>query len=53
VFLQIQQKLRSQKLNRLQQRHIQELMEDGNFTPIDQMVQDLLKVAMARYAQPR
>jgi peptidyl-prolyl cis-trans isomerase SurA len=50
VYLQIEQRLRSREFDRLNRKYLQELLERGNYTPIERMMQALLKVAMNRYA---
>jgi len=50
VYLQIEQRLRSQEFDRLNRKYLQELLKKGNYTPIEQMMKSLLKVAMNRYA---
>jgi hypothetical protein len=51
VYQEIENKLRATKFNRLSRKYVDELMEKGNFTPIDQMMLVLMEVALNRYAQ--
>lgn len=51
VWLEIEKKLRSQEFERAQRQYMSELMERGNFTPMEQMLDVLLRVAVNRYAQ--
>ncbi|MEX2670719.1 MAG: peptidyl-prolyl cis-trans isomerase [Phycisphaeraceae bacterium] len=51
VFLQIEQRLRSSQASQLQQRYIGDLLENGNYTPLEEMANALLDVAMSRYAR--
>lgn len=51
VWLQIEKKLRSQEFERAQRRYMSELMEKGNFTPLDQMLEVLVRVAVNRFGQ--
>ncbi len=50
VFLQIEAHLRSQEFDQLNRRYLQKLFEDGNYTPLNQMMQSLLTVAVNRYS---
>ena len=51
VFLQVEAQIRTQKFNTLSRRHLEELLRTGNYTPVEQMAQALLDVAMTRYAR--
>lgn len=51
VWLEIEKKLRSQEFERAQRQYMGELMERGNFTPMEQMLQTLISVAVNRFAQ--
>ncbi len=51
AFLEIESRIRTMKFSRLQQKYIGDLMNSGNFTPLDQMRSSLLEVAMARFAR--
>lgn len=53
VYLQIENGLRNRKFSTLSRKYTQQLLENGNYTPVDQMVIALLDVAMARYARPQ
>lgn len=53
VFLEIEARLRSQKFNALSRKQLDELLRNGNYTPVDQMARALLDVAMTRYARPQ
>lgn len=53
VFLDIEARLRSQKFNTLSRKHLDELLRNGNYTPVDQMARALLDVAMTRFARPQ
>lgn len=51
VYLEIENRIRLQKFNQVNRKHLKALMNKGNFTPIEDMLDVLLDVAMNRYAQ--
>lgn len=50
VFLDIERRLQAAQSNELWRRHINNLLQRGNFTPLDEMTRALLEVAMSRHA---
>lgn len=53
VYLQVEAGLRNRKFNALSRKYTEQLLENGNYTPIQQMSAALLDVAMTRYARPQ
>ncbi len=51
AYLEIENALRTTKAYTLQQKYYKELLESGNYTPLEQMSLSLLDVAMTRYAR--
>jgi hypothetical protein len=51
AYLEIEQLLKVQRFNQLSQQYMADLMRQGNYTPLEQMRDGLLAVAMSRYAQ--
>ncbi|MDH3583462.1 MAG: peptidyl-prolyl cis-trans isomerase [Phycisphaerae bacterium] len=51
VFLDIERRVRAGQFNRLSRQYLEELTEDGNYTPIKQMAEALLDVALTRFAR--
>lgn len=49
--IEIEARLRTLKFNQLSRKYIADLLKNGNYTPIDQMTQGLIDVAMTRYAR--
>jgi hypothetical protein len=49
--IEIEARLRTIKFNQLSRKYIDDLLKNGNYTPIDQMTQGLIDVAMTRYAR--
>jgi parvulin-like peptidyl-prolyl isomerase len=52
VQLKIRNQLRSQRFRQLQQQYRRRLFKQGSFGSIKQMGEDLLRIAMSRYAPP-
>ncbi len=52
VYPQIENHLRAAELDRLSRKYNAELMQKGNFTPLNEMLASLIDIAMARYARP-
>ena len=50
VYLKIEQQLRAQKFDQLNRKYMAELLRKGNYTPLDQMLEVLVEVAVNRYA---
>ncbi|QNN20759.1 hypothetical protein HED60_00250 [Planctomycetales bacterium ZRK34] len=53
VYLRVEAGLRDRKFNTLSRKYTEKLLENGNYTPIQQMGSALLDVAMTRYARPQ
>lgn len=53
VFLEIEEELKNMQKGQLTRSHLVKLKAEGNYTPIKQMTQSLLDVAMSRYARPQ
>lgn len=53
AFLDIEGRLRAMKISRLQRHYISALFRHGNFTPVEEMGNALLDVAMVRFAKPQ
>lgn len=51
VYLDIENRLRAARFHELQREYVTDLLERGNYTPIPQMLNMLVDVAMARYAR--
>lgn len=51
VYLDIENRLRAARFHELQREYVTDLLERGNYTPIPQMLDMLVDVAMARYAR--
>jgi hypothetical protein len=50
VYLAIEKRLRAQRFDQLNRKYLSELLKKGNYTPIDQMLDALVEVAVNRYA---
>jgi parvulin-like peptidyl-prolyl isomerase len=53
AFLEIENRMRAQQFNRLFQHYMVDLLKNGNYTPMPQMGNALVEVAMVRYARPQ
>ncbi len=51
VYLRIENTLRKRKFDELSRRYMGELVDKGNYTPVEEMLIPLVEVAMNRYAQ--
>lgn len=49
--LEIEQKIRGTKFSTRQQKYIADLFQKGNFTPLEKMRDEIMKVTMTRYAR--
>jgi hypothetical protein len=53
VFLQLENTLRAARFQQLTHKYTNDLLTNGNYTPLDQMSKSLLEVAMTRFARPQ
>ncbi|MBI1368589.1 MAG: hypothetical protein GC162_08025 [Planctomycetes bacterium] len=53
AYLEIENGLRMQQFGLHSRKYMNELLEHGNYTPVDQMSNALLDVAMSRFARPQ
>ncbi len=51
VFLDIENRLKNEQYYKLSQAYYNDLLTEGNFTPIESMMQRLLDIAMTRFAR--
>jgi len=50
VYLDIEKRLRAQRFDQLNRKYMAELLDEGNYTPVEQMLDALVEVAVNRYA---
>jgi len=52
VYLQIENRLRNDQYDRLLREYYAQLLKEGNYTPLEEMVGRLLEIAVSRFSQP-
>jgi len=50
VYLDIEKRLRAQRFDQLNRKYMADLLDEGNYTPVEQMLDALVEVAVNRYA---